>query len=178
MSPTLQQATADPHLHWRLLDTHGQVWVSLLWGHCSLLLGSGAHKVVCALQESVSTGLCKFWRLYGGLMVTSWRRLMPYSWLLHPVSLPLWQVTADLCLLMRYSNTQRQVWLSLCGISWCAQGFVWAFWASLAGMGFDYKCDFTPPTIFLGILLCPCMWGIFFLWDPTFSCRWLFSSEL
>ena len=27
---TLQQATADPHLHQRLLDTHGQVWVSLL----------------------------------------------------------------------------------------------------------------------------------------------------
>ena len=34
---TLQQATADPHLHWRLLDTHGQVWVRLLWGYCSLL---------------------------------------------------------------------------------------------------------------------------------------------
>ena len=31
--PTLQQATADPCLHQRLLGTHGQVWVSLLWGH-------------------------------------------------------------------------------------------------------------------------------------------------
>ena len=28
--PTLQQATADPRLHQRLLDTHEQVWVSLL----------------------------------------------------------------------------------------------------------------------------------------------------
>ena len=27
---TLQQATADPDLRQRLLDTHGQVWVSLL----------------------------------------------------------------------------------------------------------------------------------------------------
>ena len=27
---TLQQATADPCLRWRLLDTHGQVWVRLL----------------------------------------------------------------------------------------------------------------------------------------------------
>ena len=44
--PTLQQATANPHLHWRLLDTHGQVWASLLWGHCSSLLGPGAHKVL------------------------------------------------------------------------------------------------------------------------------------
>ena len=37
--------------HWpmplqRCLDTHGQVWVSLLWGHCSFLLGPGAHKVL------------------------------------------------------------------------------------------------------------------------------------
>ena len=50
----LQQAPADPCLCWRLLDTHGQVWVSLLWGHCSFLLGPGVYKVVCALQESVS----------------------------------------------------------------------------------------------------------------------------
>ena len=28
--PTLQQATTDSHLHQGLLDTHGQVWVSLL----------------------------------------------------------------------------------------------------------------------------------------------------
>ena len=27
--PTLQQATTDPHLRWRLLDTHRQIWVSL-----------------------------------------------------------------------------------------------------------------------------------------------------
>ena len=35
-----------------------------------------------------------------------------------------------------------------------------------------------PPTILLGLLLCPWMWGIFFWWDPTFSCVWLFSSKL
>ena len=33
-------------LHWRLLDTHGQVWVSLLWDHCCFLLAPGAHKVL------------------------------------------------------------------------------------------------------------------------------------
>ena len=44
--PTLQQATTDPGLRWRLLDTRGHVWVSLLWGHCSFLLGPGAHKVL------------------------------------------------------------------------------------------------------------------------------------
>ena len=62
--PTLQQDTAYPRLHQRLLNTHGQVRVSLLWGHCSFLLVPG---FVCALQESVSPVLCKFWRLYGGV---------------------------------------------------------------------------------------------------------------
>ena len=40
VSPTLQQATANPCLSQRLLDTHGQVWVSLLWRHFSFLLGA------------------------------------------------------------------------------------------------------------------------------------------
>ena len=44
--PTLQRATTDPGLRWRLLDTHGKVWVSLLWDHCSFLLGTGAHKIL------------------------------------------------------------------------------------------------------------------------------------
>ena len=43
---TLKQATVDPCLCQRLLDTHRQVWLSLLWGHCSFLLGPGAHKVL------------------------------------------------------------------------------------------------------------------------------------
>ena len=44
------------------LDTHGQVWVSLLWGHCSFLLGPGVHKVLFVpsktlfLQSCVSSG--------------------------------------------------------------------------------------------------------------------------
>ena len=49
---------------------------------------------------------------------------MPYPSLLHPEPLPLWQATADLYLHRRHSNTQRQVWLSLCGASWCTQGSV------------------------------------------------------
>ena len=80
----------------------------------SLLLSPGswfAQSFVCALQESVSPVLCKFWRLCGGLE-------------------------------------------------------------------FDCILDFTPPTIFLVLLLCPWLWGIFFWWDPTFSCRLLFKSEL
>ena len=33
----------QPCLCQRLPDTHRQVWVSLLWGHCSFLLGPGAQ---------------------------------------------------------------------------------------------------------------------------------------
>ena len=64
-TPTQQQATTDSCLHQRLLDILGQVWVSLLWGHCFFLLGPGA------LQESVSPVLCKFWPFYGEFMAVS-----------------------------------------------------------------------------------------------------------
>ena len=59
-----------PPLTRRLLDTHRQVWVSLLWGHCEHTVSPGswcAQGFVCALQESVSPVLCKFWRFYGGV---------------------------------------------------------------------------------------------------------------
>ena len=63
--PTLQQATAYPHLHWRLLDTHRQVWVSLVW---SLLLSPGSQCTqgsVCA--RVYFPVLCKFWQSCGGV---------------------------------------------------------------------------------------------------------------
>ena len=53
LPPTLQQATSDPCLPWRLPDTPGQVWVSLFWGHCSFLLGPSAHKVLFVPSKSL-----------------------------------------------------------------------------------------------------------------------------
>ena len=50
---TLQQATVDPLLHQKLLDTHRHVWVSLLLGPCSFLLGSGAHRVLFVPSKSL-----------------------------------------------------------------------------------------------------------------------------
>ena len=64
---TVQQATADPCHHRRFLDTHGQVWVSLLWGHCSVLLGPGAHKVLFVPLRVYFPVLCKFWSFYDGV---------------------------------------------------------------------------------------------------------------
>ena len=64
--PNLQQATTGPHLQWRLPDTYGQVWVSLLWGHCSFLL---VRTRFCLCPPRVCFPvLCKFWRLYGEVM--------------------------------------------------------------------------------------------------------------
>ena len=82
MSPPLHQATTNPSLRWRLLDTHEQVWVSLLWGHCSFLLGPVVHTVpfVCSKslfpQSCVSSGGSTVW-----LIVTSSKRAcaMPRS---------------------------------------------------------------------------------------------------
>ena len=92
---------------------------------------------------------------------------MPHPGLMHPEPLPLWQASADPYLHRRHRNTQRQVWLSLCGVSWYTAVFLWALQASLACMGFDSKRDFFPPTIWLGLLLCLWTWGIFFGGGPN-----------
>ena len=83
---------------------------------------------------------------------------MPSPGLLHPEPLPLRRATADPDLRSRHPDTVMAQ--SLWGL-WVLGHirFVWALWASLASMGFDSKCNVTPPTILLGLLLCPWTWG-------------------
>ena len=57
-APTLQQATADPRLCQKLLDTHQQVWVSLLWAQCSFHLGPGVHKVLFVPSKTLFPQSC------------------------------------------------------------------------------------------------------------------------
>ena len=172
---TLQQATTNLCLCWRLLDTHRQVWVSLSWAHCSFLLGPGLHKVLSVPSKSLFPQPCvssegsMVW-----LMPTSSKRLMAYPGLLHPEPLPLWQATAGPHHCRRHSNTWRRGWLSL----WCVQGSVWALWTSLVSMGYHSKHDFAPSYHLAVASPFPCMWGTFFWWDPTFSRWWLFSNKL
>ena len=64
--PTLRQATVDLCLCQRLLDTHRQVWLSLLWGHCSFLLGPSLHKVLFVTSKSLFPQSCVS---SGGFMV-------------------------------------------------------------------------------------------------------------
>ena len=132
--PILQQVTADPCLCWRLLENHRQVWVSLLWGHCSFLLGSGVHKVLFVPskslfhQSSVSSGGSEV-----GLRWPPPRGLMPYQGLLHPEP---FLCSRPLLICTSTGDTQTQFWLSLCGVigSCCAQSLfepsecLWRVW--------------------------------------------------
>ena len=103
--PALQQATANPHLCWSFLDAHGQVWVSLLWGHCSFLLGPRAGKPLSVSSKGLFPQSCV---CSGGsvmeLMVTSSKRGYSIPSLLPPEPLPLHQSTAALYLLQKRSN--------------------------------------------------------------------------
>ena len=113
--PTLQQATADPHLHWKLLDTYRQVWVSLLWGHCSFLLGPGARNVLFVPATSVFPVLCKFWKLYGGVNGDLLQEGLCHTQVCcthspYPCSSTLLTHTST-------GDTQTQFYLSLCGVS-------------------------------------------------------------
>ena len=98
------------------------------------------YKVVCALQESVSTVLCKFWYLYGGdngdLLQEGLCDTQLYSIQSPcPCSGPLLTHSSS-------GDTQTRVCLSLCGVSgsWCAQGMfepsehLWRVWGLILNM--------------------------------------------
>ena len=140
-----------------LPETPGHPWANLgqfLVGSLLLSPASGAHKVLFVPSKSpfprscVSSGSSMV-----GLMMTSSKKAMPYSGLLHPESMPLQQAMADPYLCRRHSNTLLAQ--SLWGL-WVLvhTRFVWSLWVSLADMRFDSKGDFTSPTVLLGLLLC------------------------
>ena len=109
-----QQPTPPP-------ETPGHSRASLgqsLVGSLLLSLGPGVHGVLFVPSKSLFP---QSWVRSGssvvGLRATSSKRAMPPPALLHPEPLPLWQATADPYIRRRHSNTQRQVWLGLCGVS-------------------------------------------------------------
>ena len=144
-------------------DTQTQFWLSL----CGVSGSWCTHGFVCALQESVSPVLCKFLQLYDGVNGDFLQEGLCHTQVcctqsLCPCSRRLLTRTSTGDTQTLKGRSQRWVWLSLWEVFWCTQGFVWALQASLVGIGFDSKCDFIPPAILLGLLLCPWMWGIFF----------------
>ena len=152
VSLTQQQATTDPRLHHRLPDTHRQVWDSLLWGHCSFLLGPGAQGSVCAHQESISQSCVSSGSSVVELMATSSKRAYATPRSTAPRGPALWQAIADPYLHRRCSNTVLSQSLWGPG-SWYAQGLfepsehLWQEWGLILNA--------TLP-------LLPCCWGFSF----------------
>ena len=73
-----------------ILDTYGQVWVSLLWGHCSFLLGPGTHKVLFVPSKSLFPQSCvSSGNSMVELMETYSKRAYALLGLLHPEPPPL-----------------------------------------------------------------------------------------
>ena len=60
ITPDPAAGTVNSCLCQKFLDTHRRVWLSLLWGHCSFLLGLGVHKVLLVPSKCVSPALWKF----------------------------------------------------------------------------------------------------------------------
>ena len=135
-----------------------------LWYNCSAVCGSSA------------------WQLYGrangDLLQEDLCHTLCLPGLLQPEPLSPRQDTADPCLRRRHSNHRGRsdsVSVGSLGpgvhqVLFEPSKHLWWVW------GLILKHSFAPSTILLGLLFYPWMWGIFFWWDPTFSCQWLFSS--
>ena len=156
-----------------LLETPGHSWT--LSGHTSLcqslvgslLLSPGSwctRGFVCALQESVSPVLCKFWWLYGGVNGDLLQEGLCHTQVCCiqspcPCGRPLLTHTSA-------GDTQTQFWLSLCGVSgsWCAQSLseppehLWWVWGLIHH---SYHLA--------GASLLPLDVGYLFWWDPHAS---------
>ena len=156
-------------------ETPGHSQASLgqsLWGHCSFLLGPGVHKFLFVPSKSLQSCVNSESSMVG-LMVTSSKRAyaVPKSAAFRPpapATVHCWPIPPQETL--KHSSIS----VSVGSLSPGAHRFVWALWASLAGMGFDSQCKFPPPTVLLG-LFHPWMWGISQLLQRLTSC-WGFSA--
>ena len=163
-----------------LPETPGHSWASLgqfLVGSLLLCPGSWcAQGFVCALQESVSPVVCKFWRLYSGVNGDLLQEGLCHTQICCTQSpclcgRPLLTCTST-------GDAQTLFWLNLCGVSgsWCTQGM------------FEPSEHLWQECLILNVNLLPLLscWGfsfalgrgVSFWWKPAFSCQQLFSSEL
>jgi len=92
-----------------------QVWISLLWGHCSFLLCPGVHKFLFVPPKSLFPQSCvNSGGSIVGLMETSSKRA--YA-ILRPVAPRVPVPVIGHCWPVLLQETLKQFWLSLCGVS-------------------------------------------------------------
>ena len=148
--PTLQQATTDPHLCWRLLGKSGSVSCGATAPFPWVLVHT---RFYLCLRRVYFPVLCTFWQLFGGVNGDLLHTQVCCPQSPCPCSSPLLTVPPQE--ILKHSSVSvsvgslgpgaRKVCLSSLSIS--------------DGMGFGSKCEFVPATI-LGLLLCPYTWRI------------------
>ena len=140
-------------------NTVNQLYSNKNYNNQTSLVVQCTQGSVCALQESVSLVLCKFWRLYGGvngdlLGFCHTQVCCPQSPCPRGSPLPTCTSTGDI---------QKQFCLSLCGVSgsWCTQGLfepsehlwqewglilnvIWLLLPSCWGFSFAFECGVSP----------------------------------
>ena len=126
-----------------------------------------AQGLVCALQESVSPVLCKFWQLYDGVNGDLLQEGLCHTQVCRTLSLC--PCSRPLLIHTFSGDIQTQFWLSFCGVSgsWCAQGLFEP--SKCLGQVWGLNLKVISP-------LLPSFWGLSL--DPTFCCQQLFSSKL
>ena len=102
------------------------------------------HKVLLCPPRVYFPVLYKFWRLYSGVDGDLLQADLCHTNTQSPCpcSRPL-QYLHRRCSNTILSQSLWDLWILVC------TRFVWALWASLAGMGFDPECEFTPLTLLL-----------------------------
>ena len=152
------------------LETHGHLPASLGPSRVGSLLlspGSWCTRFCLCPSRVCFPVLCKFWLLYGGvngdlLQEGLCRTQVCCTQSPCPAAVPCWPTPSQETL--KHSSGSVSVGCLGPGV----HEVVWALQVSLAGMRFDSKSDFTPPTILLGLLLCPWMWVIFLVGSNVF----------
>ena len=156
-----------------------------MWGHCSSLLGPGAHKVLFVPSKSLFSHSCiSSGGSMVGLMMTSSRRAYAtcfttqvcYTQSPCPCSRPLltYISTGDTQTLKGRSGSDSVGSLGPGAhkVLFEPSEHLWQVWGVIVNT--------------ISVLLTSC-WGFscldigyffFFWWDPTLSCQWLFRSKL
>ena len=109
------------------------------------------HKVLLCPPRVCFPVLCKFWQLYDGLMATSSKRACARPRSAAPrAPVPEADHRRPVPPQERLTVLSQSLWGPWVLVH---TRFAWALWASLAGMGFDSKSEFTP---------LPSCWGFSF----------------